>query len=153
MSGTIIAIYIAPEASAPMQAISEARLEAGQGIVGDRYHAAIGTFSEELRQNGDFQVTLIEAEQVDQFNRTTGLALDYGAPRRNVVTRGIDLNSLVGKEFSVGSVRLQGIRLCEPCSHLAKMVAKEVLPHLVHRAGLRAKILESGTIRPKDSVG
>ena len=73
-------------------------------------------------------------------------------PRRNVVTEGIELNELVGVQFRVGEVMLEGIRLCEPCAHLASLVAKEVLPELVHRAGLRAKIISGGTIKSTDRV-
>lgn len=135
-----------------MQPLHEARLEKGRGIVGDRYHFGTGTFSEQLKPRLDYEVTLIEAEQIDHFNSLTGLALDYAAPRRNVVTEGVNLNELVGVEFRVGEVTLQGVRLCEPCAHLAGLVAEEVLPHLVNRGGLRARIVSGGIIRPKDDV-
>lgn len=152
MTGKVIGIYIATEAAAPMQSISEARLETGRGIAGDRYYSYLGTFSDKEKHRPSQEITLIESEQVDRFNSTTGLALDYSAPRRNVVTRGINLNDLVGVSFRVGEVTLEGLKLCEPCDHLAKLVAGEVLPHLVHRAGLRARIVSGGIIRPDDSV-
>ena len=150
--GKVIAIFIARKAAVQMELVSEARLELGRGIVGDRYYSGKGTFSETLKGSPDSEVTLIESEQIDYFNRTTGLSLDYGMPRRNVVTEGIELNELVGVQFRVGEVMLEGIRLCEPCAHLASLVAKEVLPELVHRAGLRAKIIFGGTIKSTDRV-
>ncbi len=153
MSGRLLQIYTAATAGAPPQAADEATLEAGRGVVGDRYHGNVGTFSVQLAGKPDHEVTLIESEEIDGFNRETGLALAYGAFRRNLVTRGIRLNELVAREFEIGECLLEGLRLCEPCAHLSKTVAKQVLPGLVHRAGLRARILRGGTIRKGDSVG
>ena len=138
--GKIVSLFVAREGGAPMESVSEARLEVGRGIVGDRYYYGEGTFSEKLKGLPDREVTLIESEQIDYFNRSTGLKLEYGAPRRNVVTEGVKLNELVGVRFRAGEVMLEGIRLCEPCAYLARLVAKEVLPTLVNRSGLRAKI-------------
>jgi len=152
MSGSIISIFIAPEAAMPMRSVDEARLEEGQGIVGDRYYSDKGTFSEKLKGSPDSEVTLIESEQIDDFNRRNGLDIDYGSPRRNIVTKGIWLNELVNVQFRVGEVLLEGIRLCEPCAHLARLVTEKVLPGLVHRAGLRARIVSSGSIKPADSI-
>ncbi len=154
MTGTIIAIYTAPEAQAPTQSVSTAQLESGRGIVGDRYYSSEGTFSEKLerKSNSDWEVTLIEAEAIDHFNETHGHDFGYGDFRRNIATRGVSLNSLVGQEFDIGSVRLEGIRLCEPCTNLAATVAESVLPGLVGRGGLRARILNSGKISIGDAV-
>jgi MOSC domain-containing protein YiiM len=153
MSGRLLHIFTAATAGATPAPAAEASLEAGSGIVGDRYHARSGTFSPKGAGQPDHEVTLIEAEAIDRFNREAGLALAYGDLRRNLVTRGIRLNELVGHEFTVGECLLEGIRLCEPCSHLAKTVAKQVLPGLVHQAGLRARIVRGGTIRLGDAVG
>ena len=152
MEGIVLGIFISAEAGTPMQSLDEAYLEKGCGIVGDRYYSATGTFSERLKDSFDYEVTLIESEQIDHFNISTGLALDYGVIRRNVVTKGVNLNELIGVDFRVGEVILQGIRLCEPCAYLAGLVSKEVLTYLVHRAGIRAKIIKGGIIRPKDDV-
>ena len=152
MSGEIAAIYtVSTGGSAPV-ATNEAELEQGRGIVGDRYHAGTGTFWKKLQKTRDFEVTLIEAEEIERFNAQTTAPFDRGAFRRNVVTRGIRLNDLVGRRFNVGSTLLEGIRLCEPCSYLAKKLGPEVLERLVHRAGLRARIVEGGPIRVGDSV-
>src|SRR5262245_44379047 len=152
MTGSVLAIYVAAASSVPMQPLPRAELERGRGIRGDRYYARSGTFSKQAATRPDQEITLIESEEIDAFNRSTGLALDYGAPRRNVVTRGVRLNDLVGTRFSIGDALLEGIRLCEPCAHLAAIVSEKVLPGLVHRAGLRAKILRDGTVEPGDSI-
>ena len=82
------------------------------------------------------------------------LSVDYGLSdsRRNVVTRGVPLNHLVGREFWIGDVKARGLKLCEPCSHLQKLSHEKVLPGLVHRGGLRAQILSEGTIRVGETV-
>jgi len=135
-----------------MRSVDKARLEKGRGIVGDRYYSGNGTFSEKLKSSADSQVTLIESEQVDRFNRLNELDLDYGALRRNVVTQGIELNKLVNVQFRVGEVLLEGIRLCEPCAYLAGLITDKVLPGLVHRGGLRARIISGGSIMPADRI-
>lgn len=136
-----------------MVGIAEAVLETGRGIVGDRYYAGIGTFSEKLRAKQDFEVTLIESEEIEEFSRGTSLAVAGGALRRNIVTQGVRLNDLAGLRFSIGMAVLEGVRLCEPCAHLAALVSPKVLPALVHRAGLRARILVGAIIRPGDQIG
>ena len=93
-------------------------------------------------------LTLIEAEVCDSF--APPLAADEH--RRNVVTRGIDLNALVGHEFLVGDLRCRGMRLCEPCTVADRYAARPILRPLVHRGGLRADILEDGEIRVGDPV-
>ena len=151
MTGTVVSIHIGHEAGAAMTEIEEAELVAGRGIVGDRYYTESGTFSKDL-PDPDHELTLVADEEISQFNATGDLALSAGDLRRNVVTRGIDLNELVGREFTIGSVRVRGIRLCEPCSYLAGLLGPEILPALVNRAGLRAWIVEGGTIRPGDRL-
>jgi MOSC domain-containing protein YiiM len=105
------------------------------------------------RKNGpDREVTLIEAEAIEAVSRDYGVAIEPIETRRNVVTRGIALNHLVGKRFGVGEAVLQGIHLCEPCSHLESLTRSGVREALVHRGGLRAQILEGGVIRVGDSI-
>jgi MOSC domain-containing protein YiiM len=147
--GKVISINIAAAAEAPMQSVSEARAVPGKGLEGDRYFNHTGTFS---KPQPDRELTLIEAEAVEAMKRE--LNVDYGLAdsRRNVVTRGVPLNHLVGKEFWIGEVKARGLRLCEPCSHLQKLSNEKVLPGLVHRGGLRAQILIEGTIRVGEAV-
>jgi len=152
MTGSVVAIYVAPGAKAGMVLSTVAELEVGRGIVGDRYYAQLGTFSKQSEIRPDQEITLIESEEIDSFNDRAGLSLDYGAVRRNIVTQGVRLNDLVGHRFVVGSVTLEGMRLCEPCAHLAALVSEKVLPGLVHRGGLRARVLSSGNVRPSDIV-
>jgi MOSC domain-containing protein YiiM len=98
-------------------------------------------------------VTLIEIEAIEALERDYGVKLSPGDARRNIVTRGVALNHLVGKEFRVGEVVLRGIRLCEPCQHLVQLTGQEkVLPGLVHRGGLRAQVVKGGVIRVGDAV-
>src|SRR5882762_5752844 len=147
--GTVVSINIAPEAEAPMQSVSQARAVPGRGLEGDRYFDQKGTFS---KPQPDRELTLIEAEAIEALKRE--LSVDYGLSdsRRNVVTRGVPLNHLVGREFWVGEVKARGLKLCEPCSHLQKLSHEKVLPGLVHRGGLRAQILSEGTIRVGEIV-
>jgi MOSC domain-containing protein YiiM len=142
--GKVISINIAASAEAPMQSVDEARAVPGKGLEGDRYFYKQGTF---YKPQPDRELTLIEAEAIEAMKRE--LDVDYGLSdsRRNIVTRDVPLNHLVGKEFMVGDVKVRGLRLCEPCSHLQKLSHEKVLPGLVHRGGLRAQILSEGTIQ------
>ena len=144
-------IQIAESPSAPMIACAEARAVPGRGLEGDRYFNGVGTFSSHP-QKPDFEVTLIEKEKIDAFAAESGLAFTGAHARRNLVTEGVDLNALVGREFAVGAVRFRGIRLCEPCTYLAKISFPETLTGLVHKGGLRAQIVSEGVIRVGDPV-
>lgn len=150
-SGSVVGIYVAARAGEVPVAVVEARLDAGRGIEGDRYHAGGGKFSPQ-EMDPDHQLTLIAIEEVDAFNAASGQALDPGAFRRNVITRGVDLNALVGRTFRVGDAEVRGIRLCEPCAHLAGLLNDEVLRRMVHRAGLRAEIVKGALVRPGDPI-
>ena len=134
-----------------MKERAEVRAVPGRGLEGDRYFAGQGTFSPKSPEP-DFEITFIEQEKIEAFARER--ALDFTAihARRNIVTQGVDLNGLVGKEFYVGDVRIRGIRLCEPCNYLAKITYPEVLKGLVHQGGLRARILSEGMIRVGDLI-
>jgi MOSC domain-containing protein YiiM len=149
--GTVVGVYVAAEVGLPPAAVEEAKLVAGRGIVGDRYYTGTGTFSP-AAMDADHQLTLIEAEEIDACNAAVGRSHAHGDLRRNIVTRGIELNALVGVEFRVGGARARGMRLCEPCQHLAQKLGAEILPAMVHRAGLRAEILKDGAVRPGDGI-
>lgn len=147
--GTIQSIHLADEESAPVHAVEEVMAHAGRGLEGDRYFSMTGTFK---KLEPKRQVTLIEAEAFDALARDYHIEMEPGQARRNLVTRGVALNHLVGREFTVGEVRLRGLKLCEPCSHMEKLAGKPVREPLKHRGGLRAEILTSGTIRVGDTV-
>jgi MOSC domain-containing protein YiiM len=144
-------IYIAPASRAQPHRVEEAMLIAGKGIVGDRKFREQGT-------RPDKELTLIAAEEIDAFNVRTGLAVTYGAMRRNLVTLGIDLNGCVGRKLRVGSIEIEGLELCEPCAIVGALLATATTParavvrELAHRAGLRARIVEGGVIRSNDLI-
>ena len=136
--GRVEALAVAAEAEGPIELVGEAAAHAGRGLAGDRYHESRGTFSRP-HSNGH-ELTLVEAEVLE----TLGFSPEDA--RRNVVTRGIDLNALVGRRFRVGDVECVGRRLCEPCAHLQKLSPGTLRP-LVHRGGQRAELLGDGVIR------
>ena len=152
MTAVVAGIFTSPTAGKPMISIAEATLEPGHGLVGDRYYAGAGTFSRKLKGRPDAELTLIESEEIERFNAMESLSVTPGELRRNIVTRGIRLNDLVGRTFAVGASVLEGIRLCEPCAHLAELVSPKVLPAMTHRAGLRARIVVGAVIRPGDHI-
>ena len=134
-----------------MQPVAEVRAVPGRGLEGDRYYEGRGTFSPQP-QKPDFELTLVEEERIEAFAREFDLDFTAAHARRNVVTRGVDLNALVGREFRIGGVRVRGVRLCEPCNYLAKTTHPETLRGLVHKGGLRAQILSAGTIKTGDAI-
>ena len=152
MNQTIIGIYTAPGPGEKMISHEEGVLEAGKGVVGDRYYEAIGTFTKNADETGDHEVTLVESEEIDRFNADHDLSFNYGAFRRNLITQGVRLNDLVGQEFRIGSLKLAGIRLCEPCAWLAELLVPEVLSSMVGRCGLRARIVEGGRLQVGESI-
>jgi MOSC domain-containing protein YiiM len=149
LNGTVESIHIASAAEAKTESLGQVVAIPGEGLEGDRYALKTGTFYE---PGPDYELTLIEAEAVEALQRELQVELAAGDARRNIVTRDVPLNHLVGKEFTIGDVRIRGIRLCEPCDHLEKLTGKKILKGLVHRGGLRAQILTKGTIRVGDAV-
>ncbi|HVD56934.1 MAG TPA: hypothetical protein VNC17_08815, partial [Thermoleophilaceae bacterium] len=138
MEGRVEAIAVARAAEAPMQLVDEALARAGRGLEGDRYFNGAGTFSNPASSGHD--LTLIEAELLEAITLRSGHTPGALDARRNLVTRGIDLNALVGRQFTVGEVGCVGRRLCEPCAHLERLTEVGLLRALVHRGGLRADI-------------
>ncbi|RKF15207.1 MOSC domain-containing protein [Roseovarius spongiae] len=147
--GSIMSIHIAPEARAPMQPLDEARLVAGVGIEGDRYATGRGHYSKfpDIRE-----ITLIEEETLVALKRDHDLDLAPIEHRRNLTTRGVPLNHLVGRRFRVGEALLEGGRLNTPCRYLDLVTGKSAYELLIHRSGLNCRIVEGGTIRPGDPV-
>ena len=147
-AGAVAALLLAPAARAPLVRVPEAHAVAGKGLVGDRYAIGDGTFSGTGR---GYQLTFVESETLDAL-RADGIDVSWEEARRNVVTRRIGLNALVGRRFLVGEVECVGRRLAEPCSHLQELTPARVLRALVRRGGLRADILGGGTIRVGDPI-
>ena len=148
--GAVEAIHVTSAGSAPMRSVERVRAIAGVGLEGDRYATGAGHYSGDPKV--DRHVTLIEAEEIEALADRAGIRLAPGETRRNVTTRGIRLNELVGRRFRIGDVLCEATRLCEPCQYLTDLLGKPVLVHLVHRAGLRARILTSGAIAIGDEV-
>lgn len=141
--GRVEAILISPDAEGQLTRVDRIEAVAGRGLHGDRYFDGRGTFS---GPGHGYQLTLVEAEVLDSIE----LAWEQG--RRNIVTRGIALNALVGERFMIGPVECIGRRLAEPCAHLEQLTRPGILRPLVHRAGLRADILTGGAIATGNEV-
>lgn len=158
-TGEIEAIHVAPGAETDVVEIEEVEAVVDRGLRGDRYFDGDGTFSNGGDGEGSAEgsesgraLTLIEGEALDAIARESDVHFEPGEHRRNLTTRGVALNHLVGQRFRVGDVVCYGNRLCEPCSHLASLTVEDALPALVHRGGLRADVIESGTIRLGDTI-
>jgi MOSC domain-containing protein YiiM len=143
-TGRVELVALAEAASAPMRVVERATARAGRGLEGDRYFDGAGTFSNPAARGVD--LTLVAAEALDALVLPSGERLAYADARRNVVTRGIDVNALVGRRFAIGGVECVGQRLCEPCALLERLTAPGTLRGLVHRGGLRADVLSDGEI-------
>jgi len=146
LRGTVEGLAVAPAAEAPMQLLEVAQARAGRGFDGDRYAAGAGTFTPRAGRRPGYDLTLIAAEVLDEM-AAAGQVLGFAGTRRNVLTRGIDVNALVGRRFRIGDVLCEGRRLCEPCVHLDRLSGPGVLRPLIHRGGLRADVLTDGEIR------
>lgn len=145
--GHVEHIHIAPYESAPMQPVAAVEAVKGVGLIGDRKANHTGNDPVPGRE-----VTLVEAESLEMLAREHGIELPPGGTRRNITTRGVRLNELVGTTFRVGEVTMKGIKLCEPCEHLQQMTGRPVIKPLTHRAGIRAMLVEGGVIRTGDAV-
>jgi hypothetical protein len=145
LAGVVELLAVAPLAEAPMQLVQHACALAGRGLEGDRYAAGSGTFSPRGTHKPGYELTLIAAEVVEGLT-TRDAAFDFASTRRNVLTRGIDVNALVGRDFTIGDVHCRGLRLAEPCAHLERLHGPGLLRPLIHRGGLRADIVSDGCI-------
>jgi MOSC domain-containing protein YiiM len=146
VSGLVEAIFVTSEPGDLPAPVERVRAYAGRGLEGNRYYW----------DNGDAPsgraVTLIAAEAMDAVSREGDISIEPAATRRNVLTRGIDVNALVGKRFRIGDVECEGVELCEPCAHLESMTQPGVIKAFVHRGGLNADILSDGEISVGDAI-
>ena len=128
-----------------MQDVKSIEAIANKGIVNDRY------FNE--NNDKDLQITLIESENIDYVNEISSINIPYKDFRRNIITKGIELNELINKEFFIGSVKIKGHRLCDPCKYLQdKLNDENLVKKLVKRGGLRCEILSTGVITVNDHI-
>ena len=149
-AGRVEAILVARRVEGPMERLEETEAIAGRGLRGDRYADGVGTFSNPIATGGD--LTLVDAEALETTILPSGDAVTPEQARRNLVTRGVDLDALIGRRFTVGGVRCIGRRRCEPCAHLERLAEPGILRGLVHRGGLRADIELGGTIARGDAI-
>jgi MOSC domain-containing protein YiiM len=138
MAGVVEGIFVGAVPEGPLQAADEVSVATGAGIEGDRH--------------GDKDITLFEAEAIEGLRADTGIELAPGEIRRNVMTRGIALNDLLGRRIRVGEVEAVVTELCHPCSHLQQLTQPGVLRGLVDRGGLNADVVAGGAIRVGDSI-
>ena len=152
MTGSVVGIFIAGKKEHLPVSVSSVKAVAHQGLVGDRYYAKSGTFSEAEPLGPGREITLIEEENIDLLAERLRHKVDAARLRRNIVTRGVRLNDLVGRQFTIGNIRLLGVRLCHPCAHLQRLSGWEVITLLKERGGLRADILDNGWVHKGDAV-
>lgn len=151
LRGSIELLALSPAAQAPMQLVQQAPALPGRGLEGDRYAVGAGTFSPRGAHQPGYELTLIAAEVVEELTARDA-RLDFASTRRNVLTRGIDVNALVGREFNIGDERCRGLRLAEPCAHLERIAGPGLLRPLIHRGGVRVDILTGGTVHVEDTI-
>lgn len=144
--GRVLSIHLAARKGGPLSAVETVRATAGGGLAGDRYARPPG------KCEAKCQATLIADEAIEAARREHGVSLASGSSRRNITTRGVALNSLVGREFSVGEVRMRGAELCQPCAYLERLTEPGVCAAFADRCGLRAEILSDGIIRVGDPI-
>lgn len=149
LQGTVVAVHVGAQKTGPLRAVPHVKAVAGRGLEGDRYFDRDGTFSG--RPGTGREVTLVEEEVVASV-RESGIPLEAAETRRNLLTRGVRLDDLVGRRFRVGDAVLEGRRRCEPCAHLESLTRPGVLAALVGRGGLRADVVGGGTIRAGDPI-
>ncbi len=148
--GQVAALHLCPRAFLPMRGFETLTFVAGFGIEGDRYATGAGFYSHKPEEGR--QVTLFEVETLEALWRDHGVALSPAEHRRNVTTRGVPLNHLVGQRFRLGATLLEATRLSVPCRHIEEVTGKEVFNLLLNRSGLNAKILVGGTARVGDAI-
>ena len=140
----VVSIHLAPVEGAAAQPVERVEAVVGAGLRGDR-HFSHGADPER-------HLTLIESEELERLAAEHSIVLAPGESRRQLTTRGVRLNPLVGKRFRVGAVECRGIELCEPCNHLEGMTAPGLMRALVHRGGLNAEIISPGQIAVGDAI-
>lgn len=151
MSGSIVAIFVASRHREPPMEVDSVQLKQGRGIVGDRFFGF-------RRSHPGRNLTLIEYESIQEFNRLNNQNVPFAAAGRNIVTRDIRINDLIGKHFLLGNTLCLGVEPCEPCRILARNFACNALPHdfiinaMRDKSGIRAQVLADGIINKDDEI-
>ena len=143
-AGSLLEIWLSPAAAAPMRRVTSARLLAGRGLEGDRYALGGGTWAQ--YPDLEKQLTLIDAADVAAVAAEVGVPLGPGDTRRNLVTEGVDLPSLVGRWFAVGDALLFGVKRCPPCTHLERLTGARLVKAMVHRGGINAAVFSGAAV-------
>lgn len=149
--GKLIGIRVASDAKGEMRAVDRIDVLHGRGLTGDRYAELKGAF-QRARIEPSQEVTLIESEAIEAAANDYQLEIEHATTRRNLLTEGVPLNHLVGAEFRVGPVVLRGVELCEPCGYLEKLTCAGIKEALLHRGGLRAQVVNGGSIQIGDAI-
>ena len=141
----VFKLGIAKDSNKEIEEVSSIEVLTNKGVIGDRH---FDDYNDPYNQ-----LTLIEAENIDYYNTKYGLDIPYKDFRRNVVTKGIQLNDLIGKKIRIGNVEVEGIDLCRPCRHLTEVLNQSnILKEFLRRGGLRCQILSSSTINVNDEI-
>ena len=141
----VIKLGIAKNNNQKIQEVEKIELLSGKGVIDDRH----------FQENNDArtQVTLIESENIDYFNKKFNVQIPYVDFRRNIITQGIELNKFIGKKLMIGETKIEGKDLCRPCKHLQKLLNhKEIIKEFIQKGGLRCEILVSGIIKVGDKI-
>jgi hypothetical protein len=152
-SGNVLEIYTARGKGKPMESLTRATVTAGRGIEDDRYALGVGAFSKNTSVIR--HLSLISSEAIAEVNKTHGSEYHASHTRRNIITEGVDLNQLVGEEFTVGGVSVRGVALCDPCqrpSRLLNLPWVSFNEAFAGNGGLRAEVLTSGVIAVNSAI-
>ena len=143
--GKVVKICITEDHRKKLKSVQEIEAIAGKGLVNDRH------FKD--NNKNESQITLIEIENINYYNKITGTDISPEDFRRNIVTEGTKLNDLVGKEFFIGNVKLKGHDLCRPCKYLQESLKqKNLIKEMLRKSGLRCEILNDGKIFAEDKI-